>query len=149
MLEHARFAAPDLARHHHGRRLLVRALELRLAVDIAGRELDAVEAVQEVDVPPVAAELAVGDRLQADVLLQLHRLADRLVLGGLQLAGGGGALAHLLAQVVQLMGTQQAADVVGPEWRFHLGTPYAACFSASALSVASHVKSRSSRPKWP
>ena len=71
----------------------------------------------------------------------------------LELGVGKLALAVLGARFVQFAGTQQAADVVGTKWRLHRLPPedYAAwaCFSACALSVASHVKSRSSRPKWP
>ena len=37
--------------------------------------------------PPVAAELAVGDALQADVLLPAHGFRDRAVLDGRQLVG--------------------------------------------------------------
>src|SRR3989454_7894147 len=50
-----------LARQLEKRRLLVGALERGEPVD---GQVDAVEGVDEVDVPPVAAELAVGDRLE-------------------------------------------------------------------------------------
>ena len=48
---------------------------------------DAAELVDEVHVPGGAAELAVGRRLQADVLLHAHRVADGLVLDRAQLLG--------------------------------------------------------------
>jgi hypothetical protein len=41
--------------------------------------LDAVEPPEKVEVPPGAAELAVGDRLQADLLLLLDDRADLAV----------------------------------------------------------------------
>ena len=63
MIEHVRLRAPDLARHPHQRRLLVGVLELARRRSALQR-LHAAEAAQEVDVPPVAAELAVGDALQ-------------------------------------------------------------------------------------
>ena len=51
-----------------------------LTFRLPGRLLDAAELVDEVHVPGRAAELAVGGRAQADVLLQLDRVADRVVL---------------------------------------------------------------------
>ena len=47
--------------------------------------LDPVELEQEVGVEEVAAELAVGDRLEAEAFLPLDQLGDRLVLDGAQL----------------------------------------------------------------
>ena len=46
--------------------------------------LGAVEAPEEIEMPPRAAELAVGDRLQADVLLLLDDALDLAVLDRLQ-----------------------------------------------------------------
>ena len=66
MRHHARLRALEPARDVQGRRFRLRALELNAVIRIFFLvQLDAVEARQEVDVPPVAAELAVGDRLQA------------------------------------------------------------------------------------
>ena len=48
---------------------------------------DAAELVDEVHVPRGAAELAVGGRLQPDLLLLAHDVADRLVLDAAQLVG--------------------------------------------------------------
>ena len=121
MRDHARLRPPQLAGDEHGRRLRVGALELRVEVGIAlvALELDAVEAGEEVDVPPVAAELAVGDRRQAQVLLQLHDLADQAVFRLPELRGLRFPDAHLLTQLVQLVRAQKAADMVGPERRGH------------------------------
>ena len=47
--------------------------------------LDAAELLEEVDVEVGAAELAVGDALQADVFLELDDLGDRVVLDRAQL----------------------------------------------------------------
>src|SRR6185295_9318602 len=117
------------------------------------RQLHAVEAVQEVDVPPVTAELAVGDRRDADRLLQRDHVADAAVLHCVELGRGDLAFLRLGARLMQLVRTQQTADVVRSEWRFHAAaavclTP-APALSASALSMASQVNSGSSRPKWP
>ena len=49
------------------------------------RDLGAGQREQKILEPGAAAELAVGDDLQADVLLQADRLDDRLVFQGLQL----------------------------------------------------------------
>src|SRR5262249_35316117 len=40
---------------------------------------DAANLVEEIHVPRAAAELAVGDTLEADVLLQFHRLTNRSI----------------------------------------------------------------------
>ena len=70
---------------HHRRR------ELLAAVGLPDRDrdvgLDAAELLEEVDVEVGAAELAVGDALEADVLLELDDLGDRLVLDFAQLLG--------------------------------------------------------------
>ena len=55
--------------------------------------------------------------LQADVLLELHDLGDRLVLDLAQLLGRDLALGLLLARFEQVLGAQEAADVVGAERR--------------------------------
>ena len=71
--------------------------------------------VDEVHVPGGPAELPVGGRLQADLLLHPHRAGDLLVLdraqaGRLDPPGG-----KVLAGLMQPRRAQQAADVVGPE----------------------------------
>ena len=55
--------------------------------------------------------------LQADVLLQLHDVADRLVLDGAQLGVVELAGRVVGARLEQPRRAQQAADVVGPERR--------------------------------
>ena len=63
-----------------GRELDVALGVVELDRQVARRLGDAVERVDEVHVPGGAAELAVGDRLQPDLLLHAHDVADRLVL---------------------------------------------------------------------
>jgi len=46
---------------------------------VGGIEGDAVEAAEEVEVPPRAAKLAVGGELEPDLLLLLDRLLDLAV----------------------------------------------------------------------
>ena len=62
-----------------------------------------------------AAEFAVGDALQAHVLLALDDLADALVLDGAQLGGGERPGEELLARLAQPLRPQEAADVIGAE----------------------------------
>ena len=50
-----------------------------------GVALDAVEPPEEIEVPPGAAELAVGDRLEPDLLLLLDDAFDLAVLDRLEL----------------------------------------------------------------
>ena len=80
--------------------------------------LDAVEAPQEIEMPPRAAEFAVGDRLQADLFLLLDDVLDLAVFDRLQL---GGAVISPLARrsraCFQRGGPQQAADMIGAERR--------------------------------
>jgi hypothetical protein len=110
------------------RQLAVDAQARRRELDVALRGVeprldarrdhgDVGEALEEIEVPEGAAELAVGDRLEPKLLLQLDRVADRLVLDPAQLLGGDGPGFPLVARVEQFLGAQQAADMVGAERR--------------------------------
>jgi hypothetical protein len=59
-----------------------------------------------------AAELAVGDALEAHVFLELHDLGDGLVFHRAQLLGRDVALGLLFAGFQQVLGSQEAADMV-------------------------------------
>ena len=61
---------------------------------------DAVEAPQKIEVPPRAAEFAVGDRLQAGRLLLLDDVLDGAVFHRLQLGGADLALGVALARLL-------------------------------------------------
>ena len=74
--------------------------------------LDAFELRQEVDMEIGAAELAIRDAAQSQVLLELDDAADRLVLDAAQRRGVDGAGLVLLARVEQRLGAQEAAHVV-------------------------------------
>jgi hypothetical protein len=80
--------------------------------------LDAVEAPEEIEVPPRAAEFAVGDGLQADLLLLLDDALDLAVFHDLELGGGDLALLVPLPRVLQRRRPQQATDVIGAKGRF-------------------------------
>ena len=74
-------AEGDLVAEHQLSALGLGALELDrpcFGVDV----LDVLQAFQEVEVPHGAAELAVGDGLQARLLLLFHQVCDGGVLGG-------------------------------------------------------------------
>ena len=83
--------------------------------EIAGLFRDAVELVDEVHVPRRAPELAVGDRLETDLLLPAHGLADRVVLEAPQRVPVDAAGGEVLTGSQHLWRAQQAADVVGAE----------------------------------
>ena len=91
----------------------------------------AAELVDEVHVPGRAAELAVGDVLQADVLLQRDDVADRRVLDRAQLVVVDAAGRVVLAGLEQLGRAQQAADVVGPERAAWFALTWLSSFSDS------------------
>ncbi len=77
IIDHDRARIIELSDYGRNRRLLFGADKLR-----AGHlfDFDALQLAQEVDVPVVAAEFAVGHRLQADRLLARDGGANRLVL---------------------------------------------------------------------
>ena len=105
--------ARDLARDHGsvGGGLLV----VELVTRARGASLDALKPPHEVQVPVAAAELAVGDDVQARGLLLGNQVADCLVLhgtqGGLVDDTGGKVGARLLEHVR----AKEAADHVGAE----------------------------------
>ncbi len=77
-LDHHRVRTPDLAGDVEDRHRLVGAVERgRPGID---HRLDALEALEEIDVPPITPKLAVGDRGQAHRLLLRYRVADAAVL---------------------------------------------------------------------
>jgi len=80
--------------------------------------LDAIESPEEIEMPPGAAEFAIGDRLQPTVFLLLDDVFDFAVLDFLELRGQNLALSALLACFFQRSRTQQAADMVGAKWWF-------------------------------
>ena len=79
--------------------------------------LDAFQALEEIDVKKGAAELAVGDPLQAHVLLRAHDLADALVLDRVKIARRQSAAGEPLARLSQTLGPKITADMVGAERR--------------------------------
>ena len=85
----------------------------------------ALELLQEVDMEEGAAELAVGDALEPELLLPANGIADAIVL---DLAKGRGlqlAFKEAIARIGQPARAQKAANLVSAERRplGHPGTP--------------------------
>src|SRR6185312_9945641 len=79
--------------------------------------LDALETPEEIEVPPRAAEFAVGRELEPDLFLPLHDARDLSVLDRLQGRGVDLALGEFRARILERGRAQQAADMVGAERR--------------------------------
>ncbi len=84
---------------------------------VGGIERDAVETAEEVEMPPRAAQFAVGGELEPDLFLLLDDLLDLAVFDRAQRVGGDLAALALGARLLQHGRPQQAADMVGAEWR--------------------------------
>ena len=95
------------------------ALELDAVIDLL--DLDAVEHAVEIEMPPRAAEFAVGRALQPDLFLLLDDLLDLAVLDLLELRRVDLALLALGARFLERRGAQEAADDVGAERRLGSG----------------------------
>src|SRR5262249_38305310 len=114
---------------------------------LAGRiELNAVEALVEVELPPGAAELAVGRELEPDLLLLPDDLLDLAVPHRGELGGGDLLLLVPRARRLEWGGAQQAADVVGPKRRFgrcrHRGhLPQTSLASSTIMPSFAHCSS--------
>src|SRR6266513_3812943 len=86
---------------------------------------EALPAEDKLEPPAAPAELAVGDRLQADALLRRDAFADAAVLDGAQfravmrpqVALRGLRSEEALARLLKRLWPQQAADLVGAERR--------------------------------
>jgi hypothetical protein len=72
-------------------------------------------------VPRGAAELAVGDALEAELGLHIGRPADTIILDPAQCLGGYPALLVLRPRRQQRRRPQQAADMIGTERGICLG----------------------------
>ena len=109
----------DLAGNPERFRLGVDAVEFdRRRADL----LDALQAPEEIEMPPRAAKLAVGRELESDRLLSLDGALNLAVLDRLERRGVDLALGEFDARLLQRGRAQQAADMVGAErWRGALG----------------------------
>src|SRR6266487_6974170 len=96
-----------------------RSAELDLALAEIG--LDAGELAEEVVVPKRAAELAVGDRSQPNVLLLADDRLDHAVFDRRELGRGDLAALALAARRLERGGAQQASHVIGAKRRLGAG----------------------------
>ncbi len=89
----------------------LRVLELHDQLLVGPR--DPTQLVDEVHVPRAAAQLAVGGRLEPDVLLHPHDVADGGVLGSAEVLGVEATGRGVLAGLEQRRRAEQAPDVIG------------------------------------
>ena len=73
---------------------------------------------QKVALPEGAIVFAVGDQPQPDVFLQPHDVGDRVALDARKLGWRNLGLFRRLARGNECVRPDQAADVLGAEWRF-------------------------------
>ena len=85
--------------------------------ELAVTGLDPLETLEEIDVKIGAAELAVGDSLQAHALLGVDDFANALVLDRVQLLRCEMAGGEALARCSQPLRAQKAADMIGAKRR--------------------------------
>src|SRR6202043_3163394 len=140
MLEHRMAGKAELAADAHA--LIARGHSGKGDAAVHLVALDAVAAPEKVEMPPGAAELAVGDGLQAGLLLLGDDRADLAVFHFLQRIGGDLAVGAALARFLQGAGTQEAADMIGAERR--LGALHSFSF-LFPLPLAVVVSQRGSR----
>jgi hypothetical protein len=91
----------------------LRPLELELALALI--RLDAIEREEEIGLPRGTAIFAVGDGLEADVLLATDELDDLLVLDRGEHVVPYLAALMLAAHLAERPGAQQTADMIGAE----------------------------------
>src|SRR5262245_22251148 len=115
MLQHRVIGKAELADDARALRACLHALECDALLHHVA--LGAVETPEEVEVPPGAAELAVGDGLESHLLLLLDDALDLAILHRLERGRIDLALGVLFARLLQRCRTQQAADMVGAERR--------------------------------
>ena len=85
-----------------------------------GTALNAVEPPHKVEVPITAAELAIGDDLQAGGLLLCHQIANSIVLDGLKPLGIKRACRIGSAGVLYGLRSKKTADDIGAKRRVRL-----------------------------
>ena len=113
-------------------RMIVGEIELadhphRIVPGLDARELDALVGVKQfaagqmakkIEMPPRAAEFAVGRELQSERRLLVHDLFDFHILDLAQVVGGNLALLEFGARLLDLRRPQQAANLIGTERGF-------------------------------
>ena len=116
-LGHDRLRAADPPGHGRHGRLLVGSAEATLIRH--GGDAHTIELAQKIDVPIVAAQLAIGDRAQADRFLPLDDCTYRVVLDAPQLLGGNCPPLELRPRLDELPRSEQASDLIGAKRRLN------------------------------
>ena len=98
----------------------------------AVERLRAGESFQKIEMPPRAAELAVGDGLQARLFLLVYEFLYLAIFDGVEVVGGDLPLFALLARFRDGGRAQQAADVISAKRRLaplhdSTSSPYLSC----------------------
>src|ERR1700722_3945600 len=99
----------------HGRRLesdLAPIVLAELGDEFAVMGLDALEALEKIDVEEGAAKLAVGNALKAHVRLGAHYFANARVLDCMQLSGGEAAGGEAFTRFPQPLGAKETPYMV-------------------------------------
>src|SRR5579862_113378 len=104
MLQHRVLRETELAGNARRARPRLHALKLNAVVELP--DFDAVEHAVEIEMPPRAAEFAVGGDLQSDILLLLDDLLDLAILDLLKLRRVDCAFLVLGARFLQRRGAQ-------------------------------------------
>src|SRR5262249_41679737 len=145
VLEHRMLGEADLADDAQPLRLGLHAAELDALLGLV--DFDAVEHAEKVEMPPGAAQLAVGRQLKPEFLLLLDDLFDLAVLDRFELGRRDGALLALGARLLERRGAQEAADVIGTERRF--GPLHRSASLGSFNSEQRHqLKASSTTKRW-
>ena len=113
---------------HHRRCEVDVALRAVKADGDAALGLDAFELLQEIDVEVGAPEFAVGDALEAEILLEADDVSDGGVFDGAQPHAIDLAALEAVARLQELRRSQEAADVIGAKRGFgangHVAGPH-------------------------
>ena len=100
-----------------GREIHIALVAVKVHGDVLLDLAHAADLVEEIHVPGRAAELAVGDALQAQLFLQLHDVANGDVFGLAQIGGAQAPCLVFRARAREFRRPQQAAHMIGAEWR--------------------------------
>src|SRR4029079_13441153 len=106
--------------------------------------LGAVEAPEKIEMPPRAAEFAVSDGVQADVLLLPDDALDLAVFDFLERLRRHLALGAPGPRLVDRFRPQQAADVVGAEWWLQAFHPHTSSAISTIMRSLAHCSSSAS-----
>src|SRR5579884_1274019 len=128
-----RGVAAKLADHAQQNGPWLRAARGKLDLALADVGLDIVQPLQEIIVPGGAAVFAIGDGPKPERLLFADHALNLAILDFGECVHADLAALALVSRFLQRRRAQQAADMVGSEWRF--GTGPAQPHTSSAIST--------------